>query len=1077
MKKNALRTCPLTPGFLALSLVLLFCSSLAYGAENLISPASPGYKAAIPLDMRAIEKEAIEIVRCNPGIFGGETSIADIELSGGEVKITLSSGFLDRIRDLAAVEDAVHLFANLTTAYETLRLYVHTGAESVALDELIPSGGKRRIDHDRSGEPDIRPLEESSLFPVIGPLTGKTIVISPGHGWYWVESLDGWHTQRGDTNGVIEDMSNWRMASQVIASLERAGAYVYSCRERDRNTDEIIVDNDNPGGGYGDGDGWWTSSYSGYGGGTYEAHEAAAEAGPGTYAYWLPDFPSDGKYAVYVNYRAGENRVTDARYIIYHAGGESIVLVNQERNDLRWLYIGSYPFHAGDGFGEGLALSPQSGESGYVIADAVKFGGGMGSIERNGAPSGKPRWEEAARYWVEYAGAPGWAYNSDMADNSGDVTTRPKYANWQGADAYLSIHSNATGTSTYAYGTSTYMYNGEATPGSEEWRNLINGKVVEAIRSEWDSGWTDRGLHSANFGELRELDTMPGCLIETAFHDNPYDAAFLKRPYFRATLGRAILKATFEFFDVTAPLYPLPVKNIRIEASAPDTLRLRWEAGEDPTWMGEGIPDSYRIYVSEGGEGLAPSVLSTSQTHLDLEGLEPGVIYAFRVSPVNSGGEGFLSEPVVARLHHSEMPSILMVNGFDRLDRSVQEEENTRDYVIGHAKAIAEAGAYGFVSVSNDAVEAGLVDLSGYSVVDWLSGEEARLDGEWEAFHSFSPVERAALTAYANQGGAVLVTGSEIGWDVFVSASGDTGYASFYSDVLRAEYMADDAEEYGFAGVAGQLFEGISGAFDNGGQGVYDVDWPDVIAPSGASELCMTYSDADKGLGVCYDGDYRLVYLGIPLETIYPVNVRNEIMRRALEFLMGPEPFEDGDEDVPDLDLDAIDTPEDQEDEYDEDAYAEDENDEDEIDDEDENYEIDDEEDEEDGNDEEYEEDGNDEEDVEDGNDEEDVEDGNDVEDVEDGNDEEDAEDGNDEVDEEYENDYAGDGDIGESDRDSGDICKPGYRYDNGVCIRTTESGGDDGCKSSNGNGYWGFILLSLGLCMRFSSTRKISLK
>ena len=50
----------------------------------------------------------------------------------------------------------------------------------------------------------------------------------------------------------------------------------------------------------------------------------------------------------------------------------------------------------------------------------------------------------------------------------------------------------------------------------------------------------DDGTQQANFGEVRELSTMPGCLIELAFHDNEDDAEALADPRFRRVAARAI---------------------------------------------------------------------------------------------------------------------------------------------------------------------------------------------------------------------------------------------------------------------------------------------------------------------------------------------------------------------------------------------------------------------------------------------------------------------------------------------------------------------------------------------------------
>jgi N-acetylmuramoyl-L-alanine amidase len=413
--------------------------------------------------------------------FSG-VKVTDIRVTGQKATVVLSSNFASLATNDLLVEDTVHRLSLVLHPLKDIDVLVETSTGPRALANLVAPAPVPDdfVTPPPADAPVISPVQGQSQFPLSGPLAGKRIIVSPGHGWYWVESLGGWYTQRGLNNGLIEDMGNWRMASHVVRALEHTGAYVFSCRERDGNTTELMLDNDAGEPVYND-DGWATSSSPGYAGGSYRYANATSTEESVQIARWSPQIPISSEYAVYVNYRAGDNRVPDARFTVLHSGGASVVRVDQRTNGSRWLYLGTYHFTEG-GDWQGLELSSLSDYDGVVIADAVKFGGGVGSLVRNGSTSGKPRWQEAARYWVEFLGAPGWAYRDDLADNEGDVTTRPLYANWQGADLYLSLHSNAFNES--ARGTETYMYNGTATAGSEAWRDLVHEYMVHAIRTE-----------------------------------------------------------------------------------------------------------------------------------------------------------------------------------------------------------------------------------------------------------------------------------------------------------------------------------------------------------------------------------------------------------------------------------------------------------------------------------------------------------------------------------------------------------------------------------------------------------------
>lgn len=588
--------------------------------------------------LRSIENGIMQ----RPELFGENTRLLDLKVAHDRARLIFSAELADDLSP-ARAEELLRVLINEIHPIPHLQLFIDTPDGPKPLDHFIRLRHMPGILEQSRSEADVRSLGEESdypVFPISGPLSGKSIVVSPGHGWYWVDSLDGWYTQRGETHGVIEDMSNWHMADHVIRALEHTGAYVFSCRERDVNTNELIVDDDDGAPVFDDG-GLWTASTMG----AYRYFSTVDPTQSPPLALWRPDFPQEDYYAVYVWYRAGENRVTDARYIVRHADGQNTILVNQEVNDRRWLYLGTYRFHEGNGLEEGLDLLPVSNESGVVVADKVKFGGGMGSIIRDNFPSGKPRFEEAARYWVEYVGAPPETYHSDWEDNSADVTTRPLYANWQGADAYLSIHSNAYNGA--ARGTETFMYNGVATAGSESWRNLVQERLIDAFRSEWYPDWIDRGVKTANFGEVRELESMPGCLTEIAFHDNADDAAYLKNPAFRETVARAIASAALEFFNTGAVMFPLPVEDLQTSETEAGSLLLSWSATEDPTYE-DADPERYRISVAMA-EGPVFRLDETTETSFEFSDLAAGD-YIFRVTAINGGGESLESFPIVGEV-------------------------------------------------------------------------------------------------------------------------------------------------------------------------------------------------------------------------------------------------------------------------------------------------------------------------------------------------------------------------------------------------------------------------------------------
>ncbi|MEJ2208270.1 MAG: hypothetical protein P8129_04440, partial [Anaerolineae bacterium] len=241
-------------------------------------------------------------------------------------------------------------------------------------------------------------------------------------------------------------------------------------------------------------------------------------------------------------------------------------------------------------------------------------------------------------------------------------------------------------------------------------------------------------------------------------------------------------------------------------------------------------------------------------------------------------------------------PDFLIVDGFDRLDaaamvpqweapwlgsaqRMFLERMNTYGYAVQHARALAACGL-SFDGAMNEAVAAGDVALADYAALDWFVGEDSLADSS-AANAALDDDERALLSAYLDGGGRLLLSGSEIGYDL----AGQGRDPDFYHDYLRAEYLGDDAGTYTYAGLGVAPFAGLSGTFDDGSGGGYDVNSPDRIDALPGAAVVLTYTQAltpalGTGAGVACDdgpGGARLVYLGFPLESVV-----DEDQRQAL---------------------------------------------------------------------------------------------------------------------------------------------------------------------------------------------------
>lgn len=494
----------------------------------------------------------------------------------------------------------------------------------------------------------------------------------------------------------------------------------FTPRERDWQKNEVIVDNG--GRGYVEDSGketWKTAQEKGfaYHAGTYRDGEnpftqgtaravKATKKADVSWASYQPNIPQGGKYAVYVSYQSLKNSVSDAQYIVMHKGQRTVFKVNQQMGGGTWVYLGTFDFDRGNNEFNRVVVTNSSSESGVVTTDAVRFGGGMGNIERGGCCSGMPRCLEGARYSAQWAGAPYSVYSSKNGsdDYGDDINARSNMTNWlAGGSTYvptlegkkvpielsLAVHSDA-GYSTVndsiigslAICTTSFndgrLNSGVSRMISHDFADSLLTGLQRDISGKYRK-WTRRYLWDRNYSETRKPE-VPSAIIETMSHQNFADMRRGLDPNFRFTLARSLYKTILRFVNgnhsVPSVVQPLPVSNFRIERNSSGGLRLSWIAEKDeqePT----AVPTSYIVYTSEDGMGFDNgTVVYTSS--FDFEA-KKGVNYCFKVTALNRGGESFPSETLAAYLSKSaHAKDILVVDGFSRLSGPAVVDDYSR---------------------------------------------------------------------------------------------------------------------------------------------------------------------------------------------------------------------------------------------------------------------------------------------------------------------------------------------------------------------------------------------------------------
>ena len=564
-------------------------------------------------------------------------------------------------------------------------------------------------------------MNDSRPYFVSHGLFDRHLSLWASHGRYYDGKKDRWKWQRPNLFGTTEDLFTQTIViPYLIPMLENAGAVVFTPRERDWQKNEVIVDNG--GRGYVEDNGketWKTAQEKGfaYHAGTYRDGENPFTQGTAravkttkkadvSWASYQPNIPQGGKYAVYVSYQSLKNSVSDAQYIVMHKGQRTVFKVNQQMGGGTWAYLGTFDFDRGNNEFNRVVVTNSSSESGVVTTDAVRFGGGMGNIERGGSCSGMPRCLEGARYSAQWAGAPYSVYSSKNGsdDYGDDINVRSNMTNWlAGGSTYvptlegkkvpielsLAVHSDAGYTTvndsiigSLAICTTSFndgrLNSGVSRMVSHDFADSLLTGLQRDISGKYRK-WTRRYLWDRNYSETRKPE-VPSAIIETMSHQNFADMRRGLDPNFRFTLARSLYKTILRFVNgnhsVPSVVQPLPVSNFRIERNSSGGLRLSWIAEKDeqePT----AVPTSYIVYTSEEGMGFDNgTVVYTSS--FDFEA-KKGVNYCFKVTALNRGGESFPSETLAAYLSKSaHAKDILVVDGFSRLSGPAVVDDYSR---------------------------------------------------------------------------------------------------------------------------------------------------------------------------------------------------------------------------------------------------------------------------------------------------------------------------------------------------------------------------------------------------------------
>lgn len=678
----------------------------------------------------------------------GKISIDSVATNGNTLTLfaNVNCSYIPfREDNVAAIYQKVRTL--LPPEFAAYQLKIRTDNRNI--EELIPLALRSKRDKkaltfsNKVEKPLITPL--SRPYTPVNGLQNRHLAVWQSHGFYYEAKLTRWEWQRARIFQTVEDLyTQSYVLPFLVPMLENAGATVLLPRERDIQTAEVIIDNDgclNNRSLYTEqtGDKPWSSGQepgfaqlrtqyidfeNPFREGSYR-QTTSIKKGAESFAEWTPEIPRPGQYAVYVSYKTVANSTDDALYTVYHKGGTSQFKVNQQMGGGTWIYLGTFGFDTGRNNACRVVLSNKSAKEGRIItADAVKIGGGYGNIARRISSegvtenakssdavtttatrpmpqvdypyevSGYPRFCEAARYWMQWAGIPDSVYSESHGKNdyTDDYKSRGIWVNYLAGgsavnpqadglripvDMAFAFHTDAGTTMNDSiigtlgiFQTSAYdgvFSNGASRYASRDMTDLIQSNIVRDIRSLYEPNWSRRGMWNQSYYEAR-VPRVPTMLLELLSHQNFADMRYGLDPRFRFTVSRAIYKGMLQFlcsqYKMDYVVQPLPIDHFSLQLTGSSEVELTWQAVEDPLEP-TAKADRYIVYTRIGdGEFDNGTVVNTNRCR---KTIPTGVVCSYKITALNKGGESFPSEILSAGSALNEKGTVLVVNGFDRI--------------------------------------------------------------------------------------------------------------------------------------------------------------------------------------------------------------------------------------------------------------------------------------------------------------------------------------------------------------------------------------------------------------------------
>ena len=342
---------------------------------------------------------------------------------------------------------------------------------------------------------------------------------------------------------------------------------------------------------------------------------------------------------------------------------------------------------------------------------------------------------------------------------------------------------------------------------------------------------------------------------------------------------------------VVIPSVSLPTLHYVTGTAGSDVVNVKWQANTESTLKG------YRLYYALdddlSGWALAAdeSTLTAATTSISLSPNQflvapttPAVHFKLTAvvpNGVNPDVESAPSDVYSRTANVTTGPRVLIVDAFDRIN---DYKSRSHNFAAVYFNTLKDNATMRINSAADEMIDAGTILLSDYDIVLWFTGDDSSAD------KVFNGTNKAKVKTFLDNGGKLLITGSEIAYNLGRTATPAVAEydISFMNNYLKASYVSDGAVaiDNPVTGITGTPFEGVT---LNLGE-TYVARFPDNINSAGGGTRILSYNNSTRYAGVAYKGTFgsgttpgAIIYLGFTLETA-PQEQITAFMRKALAY-------------------------------------------------------------------------------------------------------------------------------------------------------------------------------------------------